>query len=72
MLPETPHGNVAKIECVPVQIEHLRIERDNAFACDTRRRRNEGSKVIVDTLARGAVGARKKVPDGERIASTRL
>ena len=72
LFPIAPDGDVAEVESVPVKIEHLRIESENALASYAGRRRNERGKTSVDSGAFGAGGAREKMPESEAIPGTGL
>ena len=69
---EAPEGNVAEVESVPVEIEHLRIELKNAVAVNACRRGNKFCEACINFGAIGAVGAGEKMPESEGIARARL
>jgi len=51
LFPIAPDGDVAEVERVPVEIEHLGIELEDPVTRNTRRRRDERSETIVNLSA---------------------
>ena len=69
---ETPEGDVAEIEGVPVEIEGLWIELHDGFAGEAERWRDEAGERVANLFAIGTVGAGEKMPESESIARAGL
>src|SRR5579859_1340592 len=65
--PSAPQGNVAEVQLIPPQIQHVLVEAQNAVASDSRRRRNERRKAIVNAAAVRLADPNKQVPKRERV-----
>ena len=72
LFPEAPDGDIAETEGVPVEVEHVRVESEDAVARHALRRRNESSKAGVNLGASRAGGAGEKMPEREAIAGAGL
>ena len=72
MFPKTPDGDVAEVEGVPVKVEHVGIELEDAVAGDALWRRSKIGEAVVNEMAVSACGTREKVPEGEGILRARL
>jgi hypothetical protein len=65
--PSAPQRNVTEVQLIPPQIQHVLVEAQNAVASDSRGRRNERRKTIVNAAAVRLVHAHKQVPKRERV-----
>ena len=69
---EAPEGDVAEVQGVPVKIEHVGIEGEDAGASGTGRRRNEASQGGINFFPIGPGSAGEEVPQSKGVARTRL